>query len=510
MLADAGYRVIVPHLRGYGTTHFLSDETPQRPAVGVRPRRDRADGRARHRERRRRRLRLGRTHGQRPRRPVARALPRTRLGQRLPDRKSRGQRAAAAAACRAAWWYQYYFATERGRAGYEQYRNEFARLIWQTASPHWEFDDATFDRSAASFDNPDHVDIVIHNYRWRLGLADGESQYDDLERRLAERPSIAVPTITLEGDANGAPHPDAAPIARRSRRTSTGSSPAASATTFRRRRRGRSPRRSSTSTWLASRLFDPLDPAHHPTMACGEVWSFPACLASRVPCDCGAGAPSAVCSTGCSKKPGRAEARCWSCAASPGSGSRLYWITWRRAPRGAGSRGRVPSSRRWSCRWPGCSNSWARRCWSGSSIFPLRSGMRCGWRSGCPRDQLRIAFLLGLAALSLLSDVAEERPLVCVVDDVQWLDRESAQVLSFVARRLEAEPVGMVFAVREPSALRELAALPELVVEGLGRTRRARCCWRRGSRGVWTSRCATGSWPRPGATRSRYWSCRAG
>ena len=94
--------------------------------------------------------------------------------------------------------------------GYEQYRNEFARLIWQTASPHWAFDDATFDRSAASFDNPDHVDIVIHNYRWRLGLADGASEYDDLERRLAERPSITVPTITLEGDANGAPHPDAA------------------------------------------------------------------------------------------------------------------------------------------------------------------------------------------------------------------------------------------------------------------------------------------------------------
>src|SRR5215212_1991933 len=106
-----------------------------------------------------------------------------------------------------AWWYQYYFATERGRAGYEAYRREFARLIWQTASPTWGFDDATFERTAESFDNPDHVPIVIHNYRWRLGLADGEVKYDELEERLATGPIITVPTITLEGDANGAPHP---------------------------------------------------------------------------------------------------------------------------------------------------------------------------------------------------------------------------------------------------------------------------------------------------------------
>ena len=106
------------------------------------------------------------------------------------------------------WWYQYYFATERGRLGYEKYRREFSKLIWQLASPKWNFDDATFERSAASFDNPDHVAIVIHNYRWRLGLAQGEAKYDDLEKRLAEFPVIAVPTITLEGDANGAPHPD--------------------------------------------------------------------------------------------------------------------------------------------------------------------------------------------------------------------------------------------------------------------------------------------------------------
>ncbi len=107
------------------------------------------------------------------------------------------------------WWYQFYFATERGREGYGKYRHEFSKLIWQLASPKWNFDDATFDRSAAAFDNPDHVDIVIHNYRWRLGLVQGEAKYDDLEKRLAEGPVITVPTITLEGDANGAPHPGA-------------------------------------------------------------------------------------------------------------------------------------------------------------------------------------------------------------------------------------------------------------------------------------------------------------
>jgi len=106
------------------------------------------------------------------------------------------------------WWYQYYFATERGRAGYDKYRRDFAKLIWRLASPKWNFDDATFDCSAAAFDNPDHVDIVIHNYRWRLGLADGEAVYAELENRLAVGPVITAPTITLEGDANGAPHPE--------------------------------------------------------------------------------------------------------------------------------------------------------------------------------------------------------------------------------------------------------------------------------------------------------------
>jgi len=106
------------------------------------------------------------------------------------------------------WWYQFYFATERGRAGYDKYRHDFSKLIWQIASPKWNFDDATFERSAAAFDNPDHVAIVIHNYRWRLGLATGEAKYDELEKRLAASPDITVPTITMEGDANGAPHPE--------------------------------------------------------------------------------------------------------------------------------------------------------------------------------------------------------------------------------------------------------------------------------------------------------------
>ena len=113
-----------------------------------------------------------------------------------------------------AWWYQFYFATERGQAGYAQYRRDFAKLIWQLASPQWDFDAATFERSAAAFDNPDHVSIVMHNYRWRLGLVEGEPQYDTLEQRLAQGPVISVPTITLEGDANGAPHPDASSYAK--------------------------------------------------------------------------------------------------------------------------------------------------------------------------------------------------------------------------------------------------------------------------------------------------------
>jgi len=111
------------------------------------------------------------------------------------------------------WWYQFYFATDRGRAGYEANRHDFNKLIWQIASPRWDFDDATFDRTAASFDNPDHVAIVIHNYRWRIGVADGDPRFDDLELRLADAPVITVPTITLQGDADGAPRPDPASYA---------------------------------------------------------------------------------------------------------------------------------------------------------------------------------------------------------------------------------------------------------------------------------------------------------
>ena len=113
------------------------------------------------------------------------------------------------------WWYQFYFATERGRAGYEKYRHDFAKLIWQLASPKWQFDDATFERSAAAFNNADHVEIVIHNYRWRLGLAEGEAKFDEFEKQLAQAPVISVPTITMEGDANGAPHPEPSAYAKK-------------------------------------------------------------------------------------------------------------------------------------------------------------------------------------------------------------------------------------------------------------------------------------------------------
>jgi pimeloyl-ACP methyl ester carboxylesterase len=216
LLASKGYRVIVPYLRGYGTTRFLSTDT----------------------------LRNGQ--------PSVVALDITALMDALKIEKATiagfdwGARTANIIAalwperCKAMvsvsgyligsqesgkiplppkaeleWWYQFYFATERGRAGYDKYRHDFAKLIWQLASPKWNFDDATFDRSAASFDNPDHVSVVIHNYRWRQGLAEGESKYDELEKRLAEAPLITVPTITLEGDANGAPHPDGSAYAKK-------------------------------------------------------------------------------------------------------------------------------------------------------------------------------------------------------------------------------------------------------------------------------------------------------
>jgi pimeloyl-ACP methyl ester carboxylesterase len=211
LLTAAGYRVIVPHVRGFGTTRFLSEETFRNGeqaalALDVTSLMDALEVE--------KAIVAGFDWGARTADIVAALWPERckalvsvsgyLIGSREANRKPLPPSAELT------WWYQFYFATERGRAGYEQYRHDFARLIWQTASPRWKFDKATFDRSAAAFDNPDHVDIVIHNYRWRIGVADGEPKYDDLEVRLALGPLITVPTITLEGDANGAPHPEAA------------------------------------------------------------------------------------------------------------------------------------------------------------------------------------------------------------------------------------------------------------------------------------------------------------
>jgi pimeloyl-ACP methyl ester carboxylesterase len=211
ILAQAGYRVVIPHLRGYGSTRFLSDDTVRNgqqaalaaDAVALMDALEIPNA-----------IVAGFDWGARTADIVAALWPERckalvsvsgyLIGSREANRMPLPPRAELA------WWYQFYFATERGRAGYAQYRNDFGKLIWQTASPKWAFDDATFARSAAAFENPDHVDIVIHNYRWRIGVADGETRFDDLEARLAPGPVITVPTITLEGDANGAPHPDAA------------------------------------------------------------------------------------------------------------------------------------------------------------------------------------------------------------------------------------------------------------------------------------------------------------
>ena len=207
LLAAAGYRVIVPHLRGHGSTRFLSKDTfrnGQQAAVAL-------DVIALLDALKiRRALFAGFDWGARTADIVAALWPErcealvSVSGYLIGNREA--IKAPLPPAAEYAWWYQFYFATDHGRAGYEQNRHEFAKLIWRTASPKWAFDDAVFARSAASLDNPDHVDIVIHNYRWRQSLADGERAYDDLERRLAAGPLIAVPTIVLEGDANGAPH----------------------------------------------------------------------------------------------------------------------------------------------------------------------------------------------------------------------------------------------------------------------------------------------------------------
>jgi pimeloyl-ACP methyl ester carboxylesterase len=208
-LTAAGYRVIVPYLRGYGTTRFLSEATVRNgeqavlavdalalmDALGIEMA-----------------VVAGFDWGARTADIVAALWPERVRGLVSVSGYLIGSQEAGRVPlppqAELQWWYQYYFATERGRAGYDKYRREFARLIWRTASPKWSFDDATFERSVAAFDNPDHIAIVVDNYRWRIGLAEGEPEYLGLEKRLAEGPVITCPTITLEGDANGAPHPE--------------------------------------------------------------------------------------------------------------------------------------------------------------------------------------------------------------------------------------------------------------------------------------------------------------
>ena len=208
-LASAGYRVLVPYLRGYGATRFLSSEAfrngqPSALAVDVIAFMDALKIE--------KGILAGFDWGARSADIVAALWPERVKGLVAVSGYLIGNQEAGRMPlppkAEFEWWYQFYFATERGRIGYEKYRREFSKLIWQIASPKWQFDDATFARSAAAFDNPDHVAIVIHNYRWRLGMAEGEAKYDELERRLATGPTIGVPTITMESDANGAPHPE--------------------------------------------------------------------------------------------------------------------------------------------------------------------------------------------------------------------------------------------------------------------------------------------------------------
>jgi len=211
ILAAAGYRVIIPYLRGYGTTRIRSEATvrngePAALAVDTIALMDA--------------LKIktavigGFDWGARTACIIAALWPErckalVSVSGYLISSVAAGKKPLPPKA-EFQWWYQFYFATERGREGYTENRHDFNKLIWQLASPQWRFDDATFDRSATAFDNPDHVDIVVHNYRWRIGLAEGEKRYDDIEQKLARSPVIAVPTITMEGDANGAPHPEPA------------------------------------------------------------------------------------------------------------------------------------------------------------------------------------------------------------------------------------------------------------------------------------------------------------
>src|SRR5260370_20061154 len=216
MLAAAGYRVIVPYLRGYGTTRFLSSDTARNGqqsvvAVDILALVDALQIQ--------KAILAGFDWGARTANIIAALWPERckaivsvsgyLIGSQESDKMPLPPNAELQ------WWYQFYFATERGRIGYDKNRHDFAKLIWKQASPKWNFDDATFERTAESFTNPDHVEIVIHNYRWRQDLAEGESKYDDLEKRLAESPVITVPTITMEGDANGAPHPDPSSYAKK-------------------------------------------------------------------------------------------------------------------------------------------------------------------------------------------------------------------------------------------------------------------------------------------------------
>ncbi|MDY0743928.1 alpha/beta hydrolase [Paucibacter sp. R3-3] len=207
-LVAAGYRVIVPHLRGHGSTSFLSADTfrngqPAAVATDIMALLDALKIR--------KAVFAAFDWGARTAGIIAALWPErcealVSVSGYLIGNPATVKATALPPEAEYAWWYQFYFATEHGRAGYEKNRHDFAKLIWRTASPKWAFDDATFERSAASLNNPDHVNIVIHNYRWRQGLADGERIYDALEQRLAAGPVITVPTIVMEGDANGAPH----------------------------------------------------------------------------------------------------------------------------------------------------------------------------------------------------------------------------------------------------------------------------------------------------------------
>jgi pimeloyl-ACP methyl ester carboxylesterase len=211
ILAAAGHRVIVPYLRGYGPTRFVAAGAVRngQPAALAMDAVDLLDA-----------LKIERAvfggfdWGARTADIVAALWPQRVKGLVAVSGYLIGSQAAGKQPlppqAELQWWYQFYFATERGRLGYEKNRHDFNKLIWKLASPKWAFDDATYERTAAAFDNPDHAAIVVHNYRWRLGLAEGEPKFDAIEAKLSDAPAIAVPTITMEGDANGAPHPEPA------------------------------------------------------------------------------------------------------------------------------------------------------------------------------------------------------------------------------------------------------------------------------------------------------------